>query len=223
MAGKYRAVAYDARGHGQSDVGDAQYTIELHVDDLIALLDHLKIEKAVLVGLSMGGYIALRALERNPERVRAAVLCDTRSEADSNEARLKRAAGIANVKKNGAAVFAAEFVKGVFTAETLKIKPEVVDQIRNTIARMSPLAITGTLLALAARTDTTESLSRIKVPSMILVGEHDTITPLSAAQAMHERIPNAELHVIPRSAHMSSLENPEVFNEKLLSFLRRVS
>lgn len=223
IADNYRAVTYDVRGHGQSDVGDGQYTIELHVDDLIALLDHLKIEKAVLVGLSMGGYIALRALERNSERVRAALLCNTRSEADSNETKLKRAAGIANVKRNGTAVFADEFVRGVFAAKTLKTKPEVVDQIRRSIARMSPLAIAGTLLALAARTDTTKSLSRIKVPSMILVGEHDTITPPAAAQAMHEKIPNSELHLIPRAAHMSNLENPEVFNEKLLSFLRRVS
>ncbi|HEY3131993.1 MAG TPA: alpha/beta hydrolase [Acidobacteriota bacterium] len=220
---QYCALTYDVRGHGQSNVGDGQYTIELFVDDLIALIDYLKMESAVLVGLSMGGYIALRALERNPERVRAAVLCDSRSEADSNEAKLKRAAGIASVKKHGAAAFADQFVKGVFAARTFEHKPELVDRIRRVIAGMSPLAIAGTLLALAARTDTTESLPRIKAPTMILVGEQDAITPFDAARAMHQKIPNSELHVIPRAAHMSNLENPEVFNEKLLLFLRRVS
>ena len=85
-------VTYDHRGHGASDVGDGQYLIEFLVDDLIGLLDHLKLQKATLCGLSMGGYVALRAVERNPERVHALALCDTRSEADSNEAKLKRAA-----------------------------------------------------------------------------------------------------------------------------------
>jgi len=220
---QYCALTYDVRGHGQSNVGDGQYTIELFVDDLIALIDDLKMERVVLVGLSMGGYIALRALERNPERVGAAVLCDTRSEADSNEVKLKRAAGIASVKKHGAATFAEQFVKGVFAAWTFEHKPELVDRIRRVIARMSPVAIAGTLLALAARTDTTESLSRIKVPAMILVGEQDAITPIDAARAMHQRIPKSELHIVPGAAHMSNLENPDVFNEKLLLFLRRVS
>src|SRR5512135_2423281 len=87
---RHRAIAYDVRGHGGSFAGDGQYTIEGHVDDLLGLLDTLKIKKTVIVGLSMGGYIALRALERNPERFRAAVLCDTRSEADTDEGKLRR-------------------------------------------------------------------------------------------------------------------------------------
>ena len=81
----HRAIAYDIRGHGKSYIGEAQFAIEHHVDDLIGILDYLKIEKTVIVGLSMGGYITLRALERHPERFRAAVLCDTKSEADTNE------------------------------------------------------------------------------------------------------------------------------------------
>ncbi|MBM2853064.1 MAG: hypothetical protein HW420_1611 [Candidatus Nitrosotenuis sp.] len=87
----FRVISYDLRGHGQSDVGDGQYTLELFVDDLIALLDYLKITKTVVCGFSMGGYVALRAIERNPERFNALILCDTTSSADSNEARLRRA------------------------------------------------------------------------------------------------------------------------------------
>lgn len=219
----YRAVAYDLRGHGLSYVGDGQFTIEGHVDDLIALLDHLKILKAVVVGLSMGGYITLRALERNPERFRAVALCDTRSEADTNEAKLKRFAAIASVKKDGPAVFADGFVKAVFAPETISGRPKVVAPIRTTIERTDPLSIAGTLLALAARTDTTSTLPNIKVPTLILVGEHDPITPPAASQAMHERIPGSELHIVPGAAHMSNIENPEFFNEKLLQFLKRVA
>jgi pimeloyl-ACP methyl ester carboxylesterase len=219
----YRAIAYDIRGHGLSYVGDGQYTIEGHVDDLIALLDYLKLEKVIVVGLSMGGYITLRALERNADRFMAAVLCNTRSEADSNEGRLKRAAGIESVKKEGSAPFAEEFVKLVFATETFRAKPAAVESIREIIEQTPPLSIAGTLLALSARTDTTPSLSNIKIPATILVGEHDTITPPASSQAMHEKIPGSELHIIPQAAHMSNLENPDFFNEKLLSFLKRVA
>jgi 3-oxoadipate enol-lactonase len=219
----HRAIAYDVRGHGESDVGDGQYTIEMHVDDLLGLLDCLNISKTVVTGLSMGGYIALRALERSQERFLAAVLCDTRSEADSNEAKLRRAASIRNVKKQGSAMFAGEFAKSVFAEETFRKNPAVIEEVRKTIARMPPLAISGTLLALAARTDTTASLDSIRIPTMILVGEYDSITPPAAAREMHSRIPNSELHVIPAAAHMSNLENPEAFNEKLAAFLNRVS
>lgn len=219
----YRAVAYDVRGHGQSFVGDGQYTIEGHVDDLIALLDHLKISKAVIVGLSMGGYITLRALERNPERFKAVVLCDTRSDADGNEGKLKRFASIASVKKDGSAAFADAFVKNVFAAETFQTNPGAVEAVRTIISHTSDLSIAGTQLALASRTDTTASLSSIKIPTLILVGELDVTTPPSASRAMNEHIKGSELHIVPRAAHMSNIENPAFFNEKLLTFLNRVS
>ena len=109
-----RAIAYDIRGHGSSDVGDGQYTIEGHVDDLVGLMNLLSVEKAVLVGLSMGGYITLRAMERSPERFMAAVLCDTRSEADTNEGKIRRFSGMKTVKLQGASAFADTFVRAVF-------------------------------------------------------------------------------------------------------------
>src|SRR5512140_2859095 len=86
----YTLLTYDIRGHGESDPGDGQYSIELFVDDLFALLDHLGFTQVVLVGLSMGGYIALRAAERDPRRFKGLALCDTKSEADANEAKIRR-------------------------------------------------------------------------------------------------------------------------------------
>ena len=152
----YRVIAYDVRGHGRSDVGDGQYTIELFVDDLLGLLDHLKIQKAVLCGLSMGGYIALRAIERNPERVRALVLCDTRSEADSDEGKVKRSATIRTVKTQGVPAFADASVKPLFAPRSLTENPAAVETIRRLVLATQPLGLCGTLLALASRTDTTE-------------------------------------------------------------------
>jgi 3-oxoadipate enol-lactonase len=217
-----RAVSYDVRGHGESDVGDGQYTIEFFVDDLIGLLDELGIRQTILCGLSMGGYIALRAIERHPERVRALILCDTRSEADSSEAKIKRANQIKAVKQSGVKPFAEGFVKAVFAPETFKKNPAHVESIRKIIEATSPLSIAGTLLALAARTDTTPALAAIKVPTLIMVGEHDALTPPSASEALHKTIKGSELHVIPNAAHMSNLENPSAFNQHLLAFLKRL-
>jgi len=223
VAARFRTVAFDVRGHGESAVGDGQYSIEGHVDDLFALLDHLKLPRSVIVGLSMGGYITLRALERAQGRFRGAVLCDTRSESDTDEAKIKRFASMAAVKARGSDFFADGFVTAVFAPGSFERHPDSIAQIRGIIRRTPPLSIAGTLLALASRTDTTASLPSIRVPTMILVGELDATTPVAASEAMHERIPGSELHIIPGAAHMSNLENTPVFNEHLLGFLGRVA
>jgi 3-oxoadipate enol-lactonase len=218
----YRVMIYDVRGHGKSDVGDGQYSIEYFVDDLFALLDQLTIKKVVLVGLSMGGYIALRAVERQHGRFRGLVLCDTRSEGDTNESKVKRANQAKLVKTKGMKEFADDFVRAAFFEKTFQFNPGAVQIIREMIEQTSPVAIAGTLIALAARTDTTPSLVRISIPSMIIVGENDTLTPLHSALSMSEKLPNSEMYIIPNAAHVSNMENPKDFNERLLAFLQRI-
>lgn len=218
----HRTTTYDLRGHGQSDVGDGQYTVEGHVDDLFALLDALRIEKPVIVGLSMGGYIMLRALERDQRRFRAAVLCDTRSEADTNEVKIRRFKAVGAVKASGSEAFANDFVKSMFTPDGETRVPNAVSQIISIISHTSPLAIAGTQLALASRTDTTASLGDLRLPVLILVGEKDPVTPVAAAEAMHTRIKGSELAVVPHASHLSNMENPSFFNEKLVKFLEGV-
>lgn len=218
-----RVIAYDLRGHGQSEVGDGQYTIELFVDDLLALLDYLNIANTILCGFSMGGYIALRAIERNPGRFNALILCDTMSSADSNEAKIRRTSSIKLVKTEGVGRFAEGFLKAVFAPTTFDTKPDIVDVIKKIILSNSPLGVCGSLLAMAGRTDTTDTLSKIIVPTLILVGEHDAVTPRSAAEAMHKRIPNSKLDIIDNAAHMSNLENPDAFNEYLAKFLAEIA
>lgn len=217
-----RAITYDVRGHGQSDVGDGQYSIEFFVDDFMALLDHLVISRAVVCGLSMGGYIALRAFERHPDRSKGLILCDTRSEADPNEGRVKRSASIKAVKTDGVDAFAEGFVKAVFAEETFRTNPGAIEMIKKQIRANSPIGIAGTLLALASRTDTTDVLPRINVPTLILVGEHDKITPPSASQAMKDKIKNSELHILKHAAHMSNIENADEFNSHVTGFLKNI-
>jgi 3-oxoadipate enol-lactonase len=218
----YHLITYDNRGHGKTPAGDGQYTLELFVDDLIALLDELNLSKVVLCGLSMGGYIALRAIERHPDRVHALVLCDTRAEADSNEAKVKRTANLKVVKEKGVPAFAEGFLKAIFAPGTFETNPQAVDLIRKAIVANSPTGIIGTLIALAARTDTTAALSTIQVPTLILVGDQDPVTPPAAAETLHRGIAHSELHVIPRAAHLSNLENPVDYNRHLAAFLKRV-
>lgn len=222
ISSKYRAITFDVRGHGQSDYGDGQYLIEFFVDDLLGLLDHLQIEKAVLVGLSMGGYIALRTIERNPERVSALVLCDTKSSADSNEAKIRRARQIQIVKSVGVGRFAEDFLKSIFAEDTFIRLPSIVDMIRNIILKTSPLSVASTLIALAARTDTTEALTGVKVPTLIMVGENDTITTPDDSLEMKKRIMDSKFHIVPNAAHMSNLENTAAFNKHLFDFLEKV-
>lgn len=216
---RFRVIAYDLRGHGKSGVGDGQYTLEFFVDDLVGLLDHLKIARACLCGLSMGGYIALRAVERNPDRVAALILADTQAKADSNEAKLKRGSAIKSVKTNGVNPYADSFVKSVFASQSFTTKRDAVEKIRRIIQSNSSTGICGALLALASRTETTEALAAIRVPTLILVGEHDALTPPSASQEMKDRIHQSEIHIIPNAAHMSNLENSEAFNRYVVKFL----
>jgi 3-oxoadipate enol-lactonase len=211
------------RGHGKTDTGDGQYTIDGHVDDLFNLLQVLKIKKCVIVGLSMGGYIALRAVERNQDLFSGLVLCDTRSEADTNEGKIRRHVAAHDVKKNGVTdIFADDYIKGVFSQKSILQRPQAVAMIRNTIKETNPFGMAGNFIALAARTDTTESLSKIIIPTLILVGENDIFTPPALSKSMHERVRNSELLIIPEAGHISNLENPSVFNEKLLQFLDRI-
>jgi 3-oxoadipate enol-lactonase len=218
---QYRTIAYDIRGHGASDAGDGQYSIEFFVDDLVALLDHLHIQQTILCGLSMGGYIALRMYERFPARIIGLILSNTKSAADSDETKIKRSATIRAIKQTGLHTFAENFLKSVFWNETFRSNPSAVNSIRELIVTNSSLGICGTQLALAARTDTTHVLSTINVPTLVMTGEHDVLAPPSEAREMNAMITESELHIIPNAAHMSNMENSEEFNHLLKVFLER--
>jgi len=212
LAGRFHVIAPDLRGFGNNPPADGQYTLEFMVDDVLRLLG----EPAVLCGVSMGGYIALRAAERAPDRIRALVLADTRSESDTNDAKLKRADAIKTVKEQGVAVYADGFLKSAFH------NAAAAEKARSMILGNSPIGICAGLLALASRTDTTAFLPQIKVPTLVLVGEHDALTPPSAAQSLAGKIPAAQFHALPAAGHISNLENPAEFNRHLLAFLERI-
>ena len=220
LKGNYRVIAFDLRGQGRSDVGDGQFTLDFLVDDLISLLNHLHIDRAVLCGLSMGGYVSLRAVERYTDRVLGLILCDTKSEADSNEGKLGRTAAIRTIKRDGVKSFAKTFLTNAFSPTRLADQ-DLVNAALKIISRNRPLGLCGMLLALAGRTDTSSFLPRIRVPTLILVGEEDKITPPNLSRRMHVAIQGSELRTIPRAGHLSSMENQKQFNWYLLNFLKQ--
>jgi 3-oxoadipate enol-lactonase len=219
LEGRFRVVAYDGRGHGASGTGEGPFAFEDLVDDLLGVLDGQGIERAVLVGLSMGGYVALRFAEREPARVRALVLADTKSEADGDAAKLKRAGGLRLLRAGGSKAFAESLLRTVLAYDTVRARPEIVAKARGMVEACPAAGIGGNLLAMAGRTDTTGSLGRIAVPTLVLVGEKDGLTPPSDAKALASRIPGARLVEIPGAAHLSNLENPDAFNAALVGFL----
>jgi len=218
----HRGVACDLRGLGKSALDGGPLLLEHHVDDVCALLDALSAPRAIVCGLSMGGYVALRLAEREPRRVAALVLADTRSEADGNEAKVKRAAAMDRVTAGGVAAFAREFVATAFGETTRASRADVVARAVAMIEESAAEGIRAALAALASRTDVTASLAKMDVPACVLVGAEDTLTPPDAARALARTLPRAELHELPGAGHMSNLESPEAFDAALLAFLAKV-
>jgi pimeloyl-ACP methyl ester carboxylesterase len=222
LSEKYFCVTYDIRGLGESPVGDGQYTIESFVDDLETIIDQLKLDKPILCGLSMGGYISLRALERMEEKFSAVILCDTRSEADINEGKLKRAAAIKRINSEGLAPFAKDFITNCYGDHYKQNHKEEFEKRIAKSTTFNPAGVKGSLLAMLGRNDTTEYLSKIKIPALVICGEFDALTPPAVMKPLAEKINGAEFVVIKNSGHMSPIENPKQVNEVIKKFLGKI-
>ena len=215
----HRVIAYDVRGFCQSSADDMKASIDQYAADLVALMDALHIDKAVICGLSMGGYIALNAIQHYPERFSAIVLCDTQSIADTSEGKEKRYKTIEQVENGGMQEFADNYVKKIFTEQTLENRQDIVEQIKNTILSTPVISIARTMSAIAQRIETASILEDIKVPALILCGSEDQLTPPKQSEFMHEHIKGSVYYVIEGAAHLSNLEQPEAFNQHLENFL----
>jgi pimeloyl-ACP methyl ester carboxylesterase len=219
----YYCIAYDVRGLGDTPPGDGQFTMEMFVDDLFSVMDGLDLEKPVITGFSMGGYIALRAVEREPDRFRALILCDTKASADDDAGRIKRAGAISTINKEGMEKFASEFVPVTFGDDAPQKIPESYNAMLEQAANESPVGVKGCLLAMAARTDTSDVLESIQMPTLLLVGEEDSLTPPSTMQAMHNEIKDSALITVSDAGHMTPIEKPEVVTQSMEEFLAQTT
>jgi pimeloyl-ACP methyl ester carboxylesterase len=215
----WRVIVPELRGFGEG-LGDPPVTsIDDYAGDTIDLLDRLHVDTAVICGLSMGGYIAFSMFRHAPNYFRAMVLADTRSQGDTPEAVAGRKSMQQLVRDKGAAAVAEALLPKLVGDTTRRDRPAIVDAVRKQIIGNSPEAIAGALAALMTRLDSTPTLSTIRCPVQIIVGDEDTITPPPLGEQMHRDIPGSELTVIKGAGHMSNMEQPAVFNDTLARFL----
>jgi 3-oxoadipate enol-lactonase len=222
LRANYRVITPDLRGHGDSDGSAGPATMNTMARDVGLLMDGLDISRAIIGGLSMGGYVVLAFYRLFPQRVRSLILADTRAQADTEEAKQIRAQQAEKVIAEGMAGIVDSMLPKLLAPETVSKRPEVVKRIRDMMLRTKPEGAAAALMGMATRDDQAEHLSRIISPTLILVGREDAITPLQDAELMRQEIGGSRLEVIENAGHVSNIEQPERFNEPLTDFLDTV-
>jgi 3-oxoadipate enol-lactonase len=217
-----RCIAPDLRGFGASTPAPP-YSMDQYADDIAALLDTLGARPGVVVGLSMGGYIAFAFWRRHRAKVRALVLADTRAGADTDEAREKRRRLIEVARSRGSGSLAEMQTTSMVGETTRQRRPEVVEKVRSMMAAAPVEGIVGALDAMMARPDSTPTLATIDVPTLIVVGEEDALTPPKEAQAMQEKIRGSRLEVIAEAGHICNMERPAAFTRVVSEFVEGVA
>lgn len=217
----YFIVTYDIRGFGESQSDEAQFTIDSYVDDLFIIQDELSIRKAVIAGFSMGGYITLRAYERNKDRFTGIILMDTKASPDTDEARIKRGLGIKNINELGLENYIKDFIPSLFTKDAPQRIKSIYDHCFQIASSQDSLGVKAALLAMAARTSTTHVLEQIQVPTLIIGGKEDALTSPTIMEEIHNTVENSEFYIIDNAAHMVPQENPNALNEKIFRFLSK--
>jgi 3-oxoadipate enol-lactonase len=218
LSSQFRIITIDLRGHGESDAPLWRYTLDQSADDVNALLDQLAIQRAVFVGLSMGGYILFAFYRKYAARVKGLILADTKAQADTAEGKDGRFQLAQIAYKRGPSAIADGMIPKLLSPSTIQTNPDLVRQVRAMIEGNQISGIAGDLMAMAERPDSVPLLSQITCPTQIIVGELDQATPPSDAKLMAEQISHAHLTIIPNAAHLANLEQPEAFNRIVGSF-----
>lgn len=216
---RFRLVTLDWPGFGESNLQGPISTMEHLADDVAALMDALGMQQAVLCGLSMGGYAAFAFLRKYAGRVRGLILSDTRPGADTDEAKANREQVARLVEEQGVEPLADLQVPKLLAEYTRQHHPEVELRVRQMINAATPAGIAAASRGMAQRADSTDLLAAITCPTLVVVGEYDSLTPSAVAQAYAQSIPGAHIATIPLAGHLSNLEQPEAFLEAVRPFL----
>ncbi len=218
----WRRIAPDLRGLGASDAPEGGYSMAAYADDLARLLDKLRVPKAVVAGMSMGGYIVFEMLRRHRERIAGLILCDTKAEADTAEGKKGRDAMAEIARTQGASAVAERMVPRLLGRTTQQTQPQLVMQVTETVLKAPVAGIVGALEAMRDRPDSTPLLATITVPTLIVVGQEDELTPPANARAMLDAIPSAALTTIAGAGHAAPLEAPTAVSRVFAEFLEAV-
>ncbi len=214
-----RVVAPDLCGLGETKAASEISTMEDMARDVAALMDKLEIDRAVVCGLSMGGYVALEFVHLFPSRVRALILAGTRAPADNEPEKQVREQQARRMLTEGMNFVADATLRKLLAPRTLTEKLEVVAHVREMILRSDPQGAAAAQRGMAVRRNYSDDLASINVPTLVIVGREDPIRPVADAEFMHDRIRNSSLQIIEDAAHMTNMEQPEIFNRALLRFI----
>jgi pimeloyl-ACP methyl ester carboxylesterase len=213
----HRVIVPDYRGLGGSAPSGRPSTMDVLAEDLRALLAHLRVERAAVAGLSMGGYLSFELYRRMPALFRGLALCDTRAGPDTPEGKASREAFARSALEKGLGWVADEMIPKLLRPEA---DPLVVKEVRDLIVRQgTPAGVAAAQRGLAERPDSTATLAAIACPTLIVVGEDDALTPPAEAEKMSRTVKGSTLVRIPRAAHLSNLENPRAFGAALSAFV----
>jgi pimeloyl-ACP methyl ester carboxylesterase len=223
LSTRYRCVLPDLRGHGKSEPGEGPATMAKHARDVLRVCEDAGVERAVLAGNSIGGYILFefwRAALANSTRrqIRALVLAGTRAPGDSEEGRRRRLDSIADVQQNGPAGFLDRMSQALVSETTRRNRPDIVRAARARM-RSSVAGIAAVQQGMASRPDSVATLKAIDVPTLILVGAEDETTPRADAELMHRDIRGSRVEVVPAAGHYVPFEQPELVARAMRQFL----
>ena len=215
-----RLITPDLRGFGGSDAPESDYTMETLAADVVRLADQLGLERFVLGGHSMGGYVALRLASRHADRLAGLILVDTRASADTPEGKVRREEAIARIRRREAAALLDEFVPNLVGPSTRERAPRQLAELRAIAGAIPEHVLAGCLAGMRDRPDSSDVLPGLDIPVLVIAGQEDTIAPPETGQAMAAAVPHATLVVIPLAGHTPSVERPIPTAEAILAFLR---
>jgi 3-oxoadipate enol-lactonase len=216
---RFTVVTPDLRGFGESEAPPGPLTMDDYAADVLAMLDALGYNRAVIGGCSMGGYVLFRVLAAAAGRASALIIADSRAESDTEEGRHRRVATIERIRREGPMGFLEEFAGNLVGPTTKAQRPGVMAAVRQIIGSPDPQGLTAALSAMASRPDSRPLLASISVPTLVVVGEEDTLTPPASSEAMVEALPAGRLVKISGAGHLANLEVPEAFNRAVREFL----
>jgi 3-oxoadipate enol-lactonase len=221
-AAGFRLLVPDLPEFGDTTPGTEVFSIERSADVIAEFLEAIEVRKAVVCGLSMGGYVAMAFARRHSEKLAGLILADTKAAPDDADAKAKRDQLIADVKAAGPVAAAEALLPKLFSARTRESNPAAVERARTIVLRQRSSAIIAGLYALRDRPDATPGLASVGVQTLVVVGEQDAVTPPLAASRIAECVRGSELVQIPHAGHLSNLENPQAFNSAAIAFLNRL-
>jgi 3-oxoadipate enol-lactonase len=219
LVSHYRIILPDLRGHGDSGVGEGPATMDKHAADIARVLDNEQIGRAPFVGVSIGGYVLFEFWRRYRARVDALVLCNTKAQADTPEARSGRLQAAADVIERGTEPFFENMLPKLIGKTTYRTRPDLVEGALRMMRKMSPQDVAMVLQGMAERPDSVETLKTINVPTLVVTGDEDLFTGVDEAELMRRNIQGNEMKVIAKAGHYSPWEQPEEVGKLVRQFL----